>query len=142
MGKLTERLQDATRCGVYRVSDPEVVRDAAGGTGLDCTRILLAGAKGKAEVLEAIARALAFPGWFGRNWDALEDCLADLSWREASGHVLVFEAPGDVPADDLGILLDVLRSSAEFWKTRGRPFFAVFADPARALALPDLYRER
>jgi hypothetical protein len=142
MGKLTERLQDATRSGVYRVTDSEVVRDAARGTRLDCTRIPLAGAKGKAEVLDAVARALAFPAWFGRNWDALEDCLGDLSWRDASGHVLVFEGSGEVAADERGILLDVLRSSAEFWKARGRPFFAVFADPARVLELPDLYRER
>jgi len=44
--------------------------------------------------------------------------------------------------DDLGVLIDVLRSSAEYWAGRGRPFFAVFIDPARALPLPDLFREK
>lgn len=33
----------------------------------------------KAEVLAAIGEALAFPDHYGRNLDALEDCLRDLS---------------------------------------------------------------
>ncbi|MFI6940045.1 barstar family protein [Streptomyces sp. NPDC050418] len=32
----------------------------------------------KAAFLDACARSLAFPSWFGRNWDALADCLRDL----------------------------------------------------------------
>ncbi|MFA7607385.1 MAG: barstar family protein [Rhodocyclaceae bacterium] len=34
----------------------------------------------KAGVLQQFARTLAFPAWFGHNWDALADCLGDLSW--------------------------------------------------------------
>ena len=59
------------------------------------------------------ASALGFPDWFGHNWDALEDCLTDLSWREAPAHVLLIEDPK--PGDDLGVLIDILRSSAESW---------------------------
>ena len=44
--------------------------------------------------------------------------------------------------DERGILTDVLRASAESWSGRGRSFFAVFVDPARASALPELFRER
>ena len=39
--------------------------------------------------LSRIAEALEFPDWFGRNWDAFFDCLTDLSWLPAGGHVLV-----------------------------------------------------
>ncbi|WP_446686701.1 barstar family protein [Pseudofulvimonas gallinarii] len=27
-----------------------------------------------------MAAVFRFPEWFGDNWDALADCLADLSW--------------------------------------------------------------
>jgi hypothetical protein len=90
-------------------------------------------------LLNNLASALGFPDWFGHNWDALEDCLTDLSWRDAPGYVLLIESPR--PGDDLGILIDILRSSAEFWAGRGKPFFALFVDPARALPLPELFRQ-
>jgi hypothetical protein len=86
--------------------------------------------------LENIAKALAFPEWFGRNWDALEDCLTDLSWSPAAGYVLIFEN-----ALSNGVMTDILASAAEFWRDRGKPFFAVLIDPQRKMALPDLFRE-
>lgn len=135
MSKLLQRLQDPARSGVYRVRGDAEVRDATRAGELDVVAIPL----GKAPI-RAIAAALGFPDWFGGNWDALEDCLQDLSWRRAAGRVLLLE--GAVPGDDLGILVDVLRSSAEFWSGRGRPFFAVFVDPGGALALPELFREK
>jgi hypothetical protein len=135
VSKLLQRLQDPVRSGVYRARQDAEVLDATRGSELDVVAISL----GK-EPVRAIAAALAFPDWFGQNWDALEDCLQDLSWRKAAGRVLLLE--GAVPGDELGILVDVLRSSAEFWSGRGRPFFAVFVDPRGALALPELFRER
>ena len=133
MSKLLERLQDPVRSGVYRVtrSDAidEVMRDAA--------QIDLR----DGDALRAIAQALQFPEWFGGNWDALEDCLGDLSWRPGDGHVLVFRNWQTLTSDNLGVLIDVLRSSAQFWAGRGKPFFAVLINPERNLALPDLYRE-
>jgi hypothetical protein len=140
MSKLRERLRDASRSGVYRVLRSDAIDDAVRGTRLNLGRVNLEGAAAKDAILERIAKALAFPDWFGGNWDALEDCLIDLSWREAEGHVLVFS--GSLPGDDLGVLIDVLASSAEFWAARGRPFFAVFVDPGRALGLAELHREK
>lgn len=32
----------------------------------------------KEELLDTIAEGFGFPDWFGRNWDALEECLRDL----------------------------------------------------------------
>jgi hypothetical protein len=134
MGKLGRRLSDATRSGVYRVSASAPVAAAARESALELVRL-----DARQDLFDRMAEALDFPDWFGRNWDALEDCLGDLSWRRAAGHVLLFDAfPG---GDELGVLLDVLRSSAQYWAGRGRPFFAVFVDPRRELPLPDLYRE-
>ena len=44
----------------------------------------------KAEALDAIGAALSFPAWYGRNLDALYDCLIDLSWQPAGEHVLIW----------------------------------------------------
>ena len=135
MSKLLERLKDASRSGVYRTSGPGPILEAVPGSGIEVARI----DPGKRPLFEAIAEALQFPEWFGRNWDALEDCLTDLSWRKAEGHVLLFESFAE--GDELGVLIDVLGAAAEFWAQRRRPFFAVFVDPGRKLSLPDLYRE-
>lgn len=136
MSKLLQRLQDPVRSGVYRTRRPDEILEATSGSTLNVTRIVLPGGKSP---LQAIAGALAFPDWFGKNWDALEDCLSDLSWREAEGYVLMFEHAA--AGDDLGILTEVLAAAAEYWKGRGKPFFAVFIDPPRALTLPELFRE-
>ncbi len=135
-GKLIQRLQDPSRSGVYRVSRVDEVADAVQGSNLSLVRVPFAD---KARLLENMASALGFPDWFGHNWDALEDCLTDLSWRDAAGYVLLIESPR--PGDDLGVLVDILRSSAESWAGRGKPFFALFVDPQRALPLPELFRQ-
>ena len=134
MSKLIERLRDASCSGVYRAARVEPIMEATRGSALSVVKIR---AQGKEALLKDIAAALNFPEWFGGNWDALEDCLFDLSWRNAVGHLLVFEDAS--PGDDLGVLIDVLRAAAQYWAERGRPFFAVFVDPARLLALPDLF---
>jgi RNAse (barnase) inhibitor barstar len=119
--------------GVYRAARAEPISQAAQRMQLSLARI----AFGEKETLmRNFAAALRFPAWFGHNWDALEDCLGDLSWSDAPGHVLLIE--GARAGDEFGILLDVLRSSAESWAARGKPFLAVFVDPDGALPLPRL----
>ena len=140
MSKLLQRLSDASRSGVYRTLRDTDLLDAVKDSALSVTRIDLAGVSGKSALLERIARALRFPDWFGGTWDALEDCLADLSWIAEKGYVLVFDGAGGLPADDRGVLVDVLSSAASYWRERGRPFFAVFLE--RTSALPELYRPR
>ncbi|HXU40729.1 MAG TPA: barstar family protein [Burkholderiales bacterium] len=133
MSKLLERLQDPVRSGVYRLTRSDAIDEVMG----SAAQIDLK----DGNALRAISQALRFPDWFGGNWDALEDCLGDLSWRPGNGHVLVFRNWQALTSDDLGVLIDVLRSSAESWSGRGRPFFAVLIDPQARLALPPLHRE-
>ena len=134
MGKLIHRLLDASRSGVYRAGRADEIVDAARGSELVVARIAFAG---KEKLLQNIAQALRFPEWFGENWDALEDCLSDLPGK---GHVLLFDAPK--AGDDLGVLIDVLRSSASERAARGKPFFAVLIDPSRSLPLPELFTRK
>ena len=49
--------------------------------------------KTKAGLLDEFSRVFSFPDYFGHNWDALEECLADLDWVPAKGYlVLVTDA--------------------------------------------------
>ncbi len=135
-----QRLGDASKSGVYRTSRMDEILDATRGSVLQVSRIDLAGAADKDALMERIARALEFPRWFGGNWDALEDCLTDLSWSKAGGHVLLLEGAAELPADERGILVDILAAAAAWWVDRKRPFFAVFL--GTSLALPELYDSR
>jgi len=53
-------------------------------------------AQTRAEVLDAIGRTLAFPAYYGRNLDALADCLRDLPEPDGDGPT------SDGPTDDGG----------------------------------------
>jgi len=138
---LADRLRDASSSGSYRVDAEDDVIATARSVGTVAARVPLAGAGAKQELLRRFAEALGFPDWFGANWDALEDCLTDLSWRPAEGYLLLLEGASgleDLSAEDREMLLDILQASARFWAGQGTPFFAVFVDPGRQLALPDL----
>jgi hypothetical protein len=102
----------------------------AASLGLDAVRVDLDGCSDKAGLLERTAAALQFPAWFGGNWDAFFDCLADLSWRPGAGHVLMFEHTGDMrrhAPEALDTAIAILGDAAAAWAERGRPFRAFIA---------------
>ncbi len=138
---LSDRLRDPGSSGVYRASAAAPLLAAAAEAGMDVARIRLDEARGKSELLDAIAAALEFPDWFGGNWDALEDCLTDLDWRGGAGHVLVFEAAEAFRVDygdDWRMLVEVLEACARDWSGRGAAFFAAFVGVEADAGLPEL----
>jgi RNAse (barnase) inhibitor barstar len=87
----------------------------------------VADAQSKQEVLERIADAFTFPAHFGKNLDALFDCMTDLVHRagQQPGFVVVLEQLPDNPRFDRETreqLLDVFRDAADFWAERKIPF--------------------
>ena len=131
-------LADTSQCGAYFVDarDREAIVEAANALGFAVAHIDLHACRDKAEVLAQFALALRFPEWFGGNWDALADCLDDLSWWPAEGYVLVLEHAGawrDAAADDFGTLLDILNDSARNWASDGVAFWALLPLPTAEL---------
>ena len=87
----------------------------------------LTSAQSKQDVLEGIAEAFMFPQHFGKNLDALFDCMTDLVHKAGSqpGFVVVLEQLPDNPRFDREAreqLLDVFREAADFWAERRIPF--------------------
>jgi RNAse (barnase) inhibitor barstar len=106
----------------------------AGSLGFDAVRIDLATCGDKTSFLERMAEALAFPAWFGQNWDAFFDCLADLGWRPARGYVLLLEHADTMRCDApeaLDTALAILGDAASAWESRGVPFRVFVSAPER-----------
>ncbi|MBC9732115.1 barstar family protein [Nocardioides marmotae] len=65
----------------------------------------------RAETFEALGEALALPGWWGRNLDALADCLRDL---DTDRTVVLWDGWGPLAREDgraFGIILRLLTDS-------------------------------
>lgn len=142
MGKLAERLSDCTRSGVYRIETVEALEEAAALNSYRLVRVVLEHVTTKAALLDAVADSAAFPDRFGRNWNALPDCLTDLSWTPARGYVLLvsgFKLLQRAAPEDFAGFLEVLTAAAADWRGRGRPFFVAFLDPGGAAPLAPLY---
>ena len=130
------QLDDIAAAGLHRIDRDEVeaLCEHGRGAGLRCVRIDLAGFRGKTELLEAMARALEFPAWFGHNWDALADCLDDLEWLRGKGYLLLLENPAGLSAaapKDFALVLDILADAARKWNQRGTPFWVFLTRPSR-----------
>ena len=104
----------------YRVDDLMTAAEAAGHHFLYAN---LSGAQTKQDVLDGIAAAFTFPPHFGKNLDALYDCMTDLVHKSGQqpGFVVVLEQIPDNPRFDREAreqLLEVFRDAAEFWGER------------------------
>lgn len=72
---------------------------------------------------------LAFPTYFGFNWDALFDCLRDFSWITEQDIVLVHLGLPVLPEQQLRIYLRLLRDSVLDWRPgEAHRFDVVFAE--------------
>jgi RNAse (barnase) inhibitor barstar len=108
----------------YRVAD---LMQAAQDAGQHFLYANLGQAQTKQEVLESIATSFLFPPHFGKNLDALYDCMTDLVHKAGPqpGFVVVLEQLPDGARFDRELreqLPDVLRDAADFWGERRIPF--------------------
>jgi RNAse (barnase) inhibitor barstar len=108
----------------YRVDDLMQAAQAAGQHFLYAN---LTEAQSKQDVLDTLAAAFLFPPHFGKNLDALYECMTDLVHKAGAqpGFVVVLDQIPDNPRFDREAreqLLDVFRDAADFWAERKVPF--------------------
>jgi hypothetical protein len=91
-----------------------------------------AGIRSKEKLIAVLADRLQFPAYSGRNWDAFEEALRDLSWLPPGTVTLVHhDLPFGAGGANRGIYLSILKQACRFWAgDQGRQLAAVF--PASA----------
>lgn len=108
----------------FRVTD---LQEEAARLGQHFLYAYCAAATTKQQVLACIADAFHFPKHFGKNFDALGDCLTDLPYKAGPqpGFLVVLEQLPNTPKFDKEAretLLDVFRDAADFWADKKIPF--------------------
>ena len=104
----------------YRVED---LMQAAQDAGQHFLYADLSPAETKQDVLELIASNFLFPAHFGKNMEALYDCMTNLVHKSGTqpGFVVVLDQLPDhakVDREAREQLLDVFREAADFWAER------------------------
>jgi RNAse (barnase) inhibitor barstar len=87
----------------------------------------LAKAQSKQDVLELIAAQYTLPAHFGKNFDALYDCMTDMVNKSGpqTGFIVVLEhipAHAKFDKEAREQLLDIFRDAADYWSERKIPF--------------------
>ncbi len=74
---------------------------------------------GEGELMKEYSEKLNFPEYFGHNWDALWDCMCDLSWINEHNLIIIHS---DLPLLDekaLKIYVNILEDFQVRWDKRG-----------------------
>lgn len=110
-----------------RAFHPEELQAAAARLEQHFLYVNLSDSATRQEVLDAIGEAFVLPEHYGRNFDALYDCITDPLHRAGSqpGFIVVVEKIPNTSKFDREAreqLLDVFRDAADYWADRGVPF--------------------
>ena len=83
----------------------------------------------KEQFLNHAALVMHFPDYFGNSWDALADCLMDLSWIDGNKYLVnidYLDSFIEHNPQHFGTLLDILKQACEFWHSQGRCMLVLF----------------
>ena len=72
----------------------------------------------RSEILAEFGKMLSFPSYYGRNWDALNECITDMEWMPASGYLIYLTDAHLVLLNDdhnYEIFVSVMKSAGEEW---------------------------
>jgi RNAse (barnase) inhibitor barstar len=83
-----------------------------------------------------VAAALQFPGYYGENWDAMDECITDLAWMPAQWYLVHVDGIELVLPEDeknFNIFLKVLFNAGIAW---AHPESRGLADIEEAISKP------
>ena len=141
MIKLRALLAGEIEPGMYRFDSriaPKQVGDLIERAGWRCAYVDGRPIADKAQFLDAFASALHFPGYFGRNWDAFEECLHDLSWQHfdgAKGVVIILDRPDGFARsqpDEWAVARDLLAGVVATRQNNATPMVVLLRGSKRA----------
>ncbi len=95
----------------------------------------------KEQLLNHVATALHFPGDFGHNWDALEECLTDLEWVDADGYLIYYDHIDGLLTehpDQFETLVEILRDAVASWKEDGTAMVVLLSGAKPPKGVPKL----
>ncbi len=82
----------------------------------------------EALLIEELDHGFRFPDYFGENWNAVDECINDLSWLPATGYCFFLSTLGSVSAHSASVmklLLTVVADASAQWAQNGRRFCVV-----------------
>jgi len=82
--------------------------------------VVLDGPTSRTALFDTLAAALAFPAWFGRNWDALEELLRGPDTDDDRAIVVVWHHPDRLPGPDHDLARAVFSAVATDRREAGR----------------------
>ena len=86
-------------------------------------------AKDKASFLKTAGAAMHFPSYYGRNWDAFEECVRDLAWAPTvRGYVLLYDQVINFALRDHGhwiMARTILNDAVAEWQKKNIPMFVL-----------------
>ena len=105
----------------------QTLQDSARALGQHFLYANLAAAQSKQDVLDLIAQQFMLPAHFGKNFDALYDCMTDPLHKSGPqpGFIVVLEqipATAKFDKEAREQLLDIFRDTADYWGDRKIPF--------------------
>ena len=109
--------------------DKATISAQLAGSGLQVFAIPGAAIKTEEDLFSAVATALQFPAYFGRNWDAFDECLRDMTWLPSKGYVLVVRDAGQLwkqASHVAGAFVEAWLFAGEEWGCHGVPFHLIF----------------
>jgi len=96
-----------------KISDLDQIKNKIEGSQveilLNCEKM-----KDKNSCFNELAEKFRFPDYFGYNWDAVDECLADLEWFEEKNIIVIFKNFNQLLVDEeekqKKICLDIFKS--------------------------------
>lgn len=98
--------------------------------------VRLKGLRDKAQFIEQLGKALGFPEYSAKNWDAFEESLGEIEMPSEAGLLIELDSLksfSELHPDDLETALAILADAAQSWQDSGHALW-ILVDGAGAAA--------